>query len=133
METRALTPEERAVLNFLLTRRFPGRNQLLDQAKTVMTTGLSCTCGCPSFSLEPDRTLPPADVVERMPTDAHGVDPGGNLVGVLLFVDDGYLSDVEVYSVDGSDCGLPDPGALKLSEWSEWSELGGGTSHLLNP
>jgi hypothetical protein len=29
-----------------------------------------------------------------MPTDAHGTDPAENKVGILLFVDDGYLSEV---------------------------------------
>ncbi len=52
-----------------------------------------------------------------MPTDAHGTDPGGKPVGVLLFVDDGYLSEVEVYSVDGSGfAGLPDASALSGGE-----------------
>lgn len=67
-----------------------------------------------------------------MPTDAHGTDPDGNPVGVLLFVDDGYLSEVEVYSVDGSGfAGLPDASALKLSQWSKAKNT--GMRHLLNP
>jgi hypothetical protein len=46
-----------------------------------------------------------------MASDAHGTDPAGNQVGVLLFVDNGYLSGVEVYSLGGDDfAGLPDPG-----------------------
>jgi hypothetical protein len=102
------------------------------QAESVRTAGLSCDCGCPSFSLHPDMTLPPGDVSIRMPTDLHGTDPGGNLVGVLLFVDEGYLSDVEVYSRDGGGfAGIPDPSMLKLSEWSVLDER--GMRHLLNP
>jgi hypothetical protein len=67
-----------------------------------------------------------------MPTDAHGTDPGGNPVGVLLFVDDGYLSEVEVYSVDGSGfAGLPDASTLELSRWSKANNT--GMRHLLNP
>jgi len=132
MQARDLTSEERGVLDLLLTRRFQGRDALAAQAKTVQTTGLSCSCGCPSFALSPDRTLPSAEVAERMPTDAHGTDPDGNPVGVLLFVDDGYLSEVEVYSVDGSGfAGLPDAGALKLSQWSKAKNT--GMRHLLNP
>ena len=66
-----------------------------------------------------------------MVSDAHGTDPGGSAVGVLLFVDDGYLSEVEVYSVEGDDfAGLPRPTALTLSEWSEPDKL--GTRHLRN-
>jgi hypothetical protein len=124
--------DERAVLDVLLTRDFPGRDELIVQAQSVQTNGPSCTCGCPSFSLEADRALPPAPVAERMPTDAHGTDPGGNKIGVLLFVDDGYLAEVEIYSIEGNDfSGLPEPGALRLSEWSEPSSP--GTRHLLNP
>ena len=67
-----------------------------------------------------------------MVSDAHGSDPGGNEVGVLLFVKDGYLIDVEVYSStsDGF-AGLPDANELKLSEWSEPDEQ--GVRWLQNP
>jgi hypothetical protein len=125
MQARDLTPDERGVLDLLLTRRFQGRDALAAQARMVQTTGPSCSCGCPSFELRPDTTLPPADVAERMPTDAHGTDQGGNPVGVLLFVDDGYLSEVEVYSVDGSGfAGLPDASTLELSQWSKANNTG---------
>ena len=67
-----------------------------------------------------------------MVSDAHGTDPGGNEVGVLLFVDDGYLFDVEIYSAESDTFdGLPHPDSLKLSEWSEPNEH--GTRRLLNP
>ena len=67
-----------------------------------------------------------------MVSDAHGLDPGGNSIGVLLFVKDGYLDDVEIYSNEGSTfAGLPDPSALRLSEWSEPGRS--GTRHLMNP
>ena len=132
MEVRELTPNERGILDLLLTRPFPGREALLEQAKTVRTSGLSCTCGCPSFSLQPDRSLPSAEVADRMPSDAHGTDPGGNQIGVLLWIEDGYLFDVEVFSYGGPEfAGLPDPSALKLSKWSEPD--GTGSRHLLNP
>jgi hypothetical protein len=122
-----------ALLDFLLSRDFPGRAELAQQAETVLTAGPSCSCGCPSFSLVPDRSLPPAAVAyaERMVSDAHGTDPGGNAVGVLLFTEDGYLSEVEVYSVGDDFEGVTQPDSLKLSEWSEPSERGG--RHLLNP
>jgi hypothetical protein len=132
VEARPLQSGERALLDFLLSRDVPGRMQLLAQANTVLTTGLSCSCGCPSFALVADRSLPPAPVAERMVSDAHGTDPGGNAVGVLLFTEDGYLCQVEVYGVEGSNfAGLPQPDSLKLSEWSVPNER--GSRHLLNP
>ena len=75
---------------------------------------------------------PPASVAERTPTDAHGTDPAGSQIGVMLFVDDGYLSEVEIYILDdGRFAGLPDPLELKLSQWSDLDAS--GSRRLLNP
>jgi hypothetical protein len=105
----------------MLSEPFPGRDELIPQAKTARSTGASCSCGCPSFGLAPDKSLAPALVPERVPVSASGRDPGGNLVGVLLFVDDGYMSNLEVYSASGESAfaGLPDPGDLTIDEWSQ--------------
>ena len=125
--TRELTDAERKLLMFLLSDPFPGRDELLTQAETVRTRGASCGCGCPSFWLDPDTTLPPAQVLERVPVSASGRDPGGNLVGIILFVDDGYMSDVEVFSHEGTSIfeGVPDPAKLVILRWSEPDEHGG--------
>jgi hypothetical protein len=67
-----------------------------------------------------------------MVSDAHGLDPGGNSIGVLLFANEGYLDDVEIYSSEGSGfAGLPVATALKLSEWSEPDPS--GVRRLTNP
>ena len=66
-----------------------------------------------------------------MPSDADGTDPGGNPIGVLLFVDAGYLAEVEIFSEDDSPFSLPSVDALTLSEWSETDEL--GMRWLVNP
>jgi hypothetical protein len=132
MNTQPLNDEQRVLLNFLLDREFPGRAELAAQALSVATAGRSCSCGCPSFSLVADLSLPPAVVDERMVSDAHGTDPGGNEVGVLLFTEDGYLSEVEVYSATGGGFdGLPRPDSLQLSNWSDPDE--GGVRRLTNP
>jgi hypothetical protein len=132
MVVRELTEAERTLLDFLLTKQFPGHEALALQAETVRTGGSSCECGCPSFSLVPNRSLPAAELPERMASEAHGFDPGGNNVGVLLFTDEGYLDDVEVFGYEGSEfAGLPDPSVLKISEWSEPDSQGG--RRLLNP
>jgi hypothetical protein len=129
---RNLSEPERNLLDFLLTREFAGRDQLLLQAANVQTTGRSCPCGCPTFSLIVDRAHPIAPVAEFMVSDAHGADPGGHLVGVLLFAKDGYLSEVEVYSVAGDDISdLPRAADLRLSEWSDPPDR--GMRHLMNP
>jgi hypothetical protein len=132
VDLRELSDAERQVLALLLAREFPGRDALVRQAETVQTGGSSCDCGCPSFSLHPDKSLPAATEAGHAVSDAHGLDPGGSAIGVLLFVEDGYLDDVEIYGNEGSTfAGLPDADALKLSEWSEPDTT--GSRYLKNP
>jgi hypothetical protein len=127
--SRAHTRPERRLLDFLLERDFSGRDALLRQAVTVLTAGSSCDCGCPSFSLVPDRSLPPANDVATPASEAHGRDPGGNLVGVLLFVRDGYLDDLEVFGYEGSEFGgLPDPEAMRHASGASRTGVERGTS-----
>jgi hypothetical protein len=116
--TTDLTSDQRALVDFLLSREFAGRAELMEQAITVRTAGPSCGCGCPSFSLVPDTSLAPAKIVDPpVASEAYGTDPEGNSIGVLLFVgEEGYLREVEVYSRDGGFGGLPTPSALKLSD-----------------
>lgn len=128
---RPRTRPKRALHELLLTRDFVGAHELRLQAEEVRTGGLSCDCGCASFSLRPDVSKAPSPVSERVPTEAHGTDPEGNRVGVLLFVDAGYLSEVEIVGFEGTPTGgLPLPASLTLSEWSAHDSS--GTRHLLN-
>jgi hypothetical protein len=128
----ALTTEQRALLEFLLTPAFDGRDELLAQARGVQTSGSSCDCGCASFHLNPDVARPQATVHEPVPVDANGHAPDGSPVEVLLFVREGHLSEVEVVwygSAPPPD--LPRPADLVISQWSEPTES--GTRALLNP
>jgi hypothetical protein len=91
---RPLTELERAILDFLLTAEFPGRGELRAQADHVRVTG-RCRCGCATVDLTVDRAAAPlAQVGERMVADSMSRDEE---YGLLLFVDDGYLSSVEIY------------------------------------
>ncbi|MBA2297326.1 MAG: hypothetical protein H0W14_04750 [Actinobacteria bacterium] len=50
--------------------------------------------------------------------DISGRDPEGHHVGVILFLDDGYLEQIEIYSIEGDDFGgLPEPAELEV--WRE--------------
>ena len=132
MPLRELNQAERLLLDFLLAKPFSGRDALSRQAETVQTGGSSCTCGCPSFSLVPDKSLPPTEISGRaMVSDADGLDPGGTEVGVLLFIDEGYLFDVEVFNYGDAFGGLPHPSALKIRERS--APDSDGHRRLLNP
>jgi hypothetical protein len=122
---RALIPEERAILELLLTKRFPGRDQLLARLDDVLVTGSSCSCGCDSVGLAVSRSAPQATVSERVPTDAFGRDPSGVEVGVLLHVIDGFMAELEFYSTtDASGFGRPTLDSMRLAEWSEPDDLG---------
>lgn len=132
MSTEPLSRQQRRLLDFLLSPDFDGRDALVEQARTGRTAGSSCDCGCPSFYVNPDPASPAASANEPVPIDAHGRDPGDNEVGVLLFVRNGYLTEVEIYGQTGSDfVGLPEPDALRISRWSEPDE--NGAKRLLNP
>ena len=91
---RPLTSPERAILDFLLTAEFQGRAALRAQADHARVTG-RCSCGCATVDLTVDRTAaPPAQVSKSMVAEAMSSD---GEYGLLLFVDDGYLSSVEIY------------------------------------
>lgn len=101
---RTLLPEERATLLAVLNDAdFPGRAALLAQAATAYVTGY-CSCPCASVALAVDRTLAPAEhstsPLGTSPTvrDADGEPIGG----VLIFLDDGYLAYLEIYTWTGS-------------------------------
>jgi len=130
----SLTPQQAQLVEFRLSGDLGGHDeQLHNQAATVRTSGSSCDCGCPSFYLDPDRSTAATRSEPAGPlVEAHGRDPGGNFIGVLLWVRDGYLSEVEVFGYEASEfAGLPNPGALSFSQWSEPDES--GARSLLNP
>jgi hypothetical protein len=124
---RELTTEERTVLDLLMSRPFPGQAELLQQLPSAKTSGSSCPCGCPTIGLVVDNQAPAANVSNRFPTEAIGRDARGNLVGILLFVDDGYMSELDFYSVEGDDISFPRVDSLILVELSEPDQTGGRT------
>src|SRR6187455_1997163 len=91
---RAMTEEERAVIDFLLGAEFPGVESLREQARHATVTGL-CGCGCPSFGLLVDRAL-----AEQAPTLGHPVraeaDSPDEPFSLLLFTERGWLDGVEL-------------------------------------
>ena len=96
---RELTVEEKSLLRFVLSVPFPGRDELLKQLDAAQVCG-KCTCGCPTINLIVDQNrATPAKVTTRTPLEADGLDTNGEPVMVILFVDKGYLSMLEIVAL----------------------------------
>lgn len=113
---RELTDQEKTLLGFLLSSPFPGRDELLKQAEVVKASG-TCLCGCPTIDLKVDpRQAAPAVVRSRVPVEANGFDTRGDAVLVMLFVDKGYMSMLEVVAVGEPDVAVfPQIGSLQVT------------------
>ena len=95
---RPLTTTERGLLDALLSHDFPGADALRGQLdRTTATSG--CTCGCGTLDLHVAGDAPTAAAGGAAPVEGTVVGPDGRPVGgVLLFVDDGRLSRLDITS-----------------------------------
>lgn len=98
---RPLSRVERELLDALLAHDFPGVEPLREQARNVLASK-GCECGCGTINLLPQdqeasrsTSSSPAEVEGRV-LDEQGQDIGG----LLLFLRNGRLSSLEVYSHD---------------------------------
>jgi hypothetical protein len=87
----------------LLSRDFPGRDELQKQFLSAKTQDDECECKCPSFTILPDSSAPKAPSKIRIPVEAQTNDTDENNVDILLHVIDGYLAEVEFVKYDDSD------------------------------
>jgi len=95
---RPLTGTERALLDALLAHDFPGAPVLREQAAEVTATP-GCTCGCGTLDLHVPVTAPTVAAGGPAPVEGTIRGAGGRpLGGVLLFVEDGRLSRLDVTS-----------------------------------
>ena len=96
MSDRRLTLEEQDVLIAVVDADVPDlttADAVRAQIRVATVTGVSCQCGCPSYSLVVARDLaPPAPLTEI--NAGYGDEDGG---GFRVLLDDGYLCDVEIY------------------------------------
>jgi hypothetical protein len=112
---RALGDQESAVLDWLLAHQFRDAERLRAQAASVVATG-RCACGCASIHLDVEHTPElAARTPSPVPVQPQIVgDDGQPVGGVLLFLEDGWLSYLEVYSYHEPIPGFPSTDRLEL-------------------
>ncbi|PYF99329.1 hypothetical protein SAMN05216184_10739 [Georgenia satyanarayanai] len=120
MENEPLGPlpdVARALLEALLAHDLPAAPALRAQAVSVRTRP-GCTCGCGTLELVvTDDGAPLAPLHGTFPVEGEVHDDDGTPVaGLLLFVEEGRLSSLEIFSY--GDDGLPLPAPDRVT-WVE--------------
>jgi hypothetical protein len=117
---RPLTDAEATVLTHLLSRDFPGVEQLRTQAQAARVVG-RCTCGCASLDVSVDQGTASSedDAIPRMIVSATSTDP--RCSHPLLWVHDHadgrrVLSGIELAWIDGPPTEFPPPEAFDPPE-----------------
>jgi hypothetical protein len=97
---RPLTQEEEVLLRWILEHGSDDAKSYLSQIEG-MQAERSCSCGCPSISLvASDDASTAIGAKDRIVADLSGQTAEGISVGVLLFQDDGRLTELEIYPYD---------------------------------
>jgi hypothetical protein len=97
---RTLTRDERRVLDLLLSQEFPGAAQLREQARLASVVG-RCSCGCASIVLSVDHEACAPAIGSGSPVWSEAAvvgEDGMDVGGVILFLKEGYLEYLEIYS-----------------------------------
>jgi hypothetical protein len=105
---RLLTDRERDLLRAILDQPFPESTALLAQAE-VAEARQGCDCGCGTIDLQVDRDSASSVALNGSlaPGEAEVLsETGASEGGLIVFVQDGYLSCLEIYSY-GEPAALP--------------------------
>ena len=103
-----LTHRQREILDFLLSVDMPGVDDLRRQAEFAESAGPWAEC-CPSISLSIDRERAPQSSIRRSPAIeawSRERDDPECLFDLLIFLDEGWLSTIELVHYGESDTGL---------------------------
>jgi hypothetical protein len=114
VDGRPPTSDEMRLLSSLLAHDVEGAAALREQLLEARIVP-SCSCGCGSiaFVFDDHATAPPK-VSTLFPIEGEILDDGGNVIGgLLLFVRDGRLDDIDVYSYNSDPLPLPDVERLR--------------------
>ena len=116
--SRPLSADERRLLAAWLATEFPGAAELRAQLPAV-TASRGCSCGCGTITRHVPSGAPASPAESPVPVEGTVYDGTGTAVGgLLLFVHDGLLSELEVYPLDDAPLALPPP------ERVTWSPAG---------
>lgn len=86
------------MLDLLLAPEVPGAEALRQQVRDALATA-GCTCGCGSIALLPPQGASPAAADQIWPVEAEIRDRDGEPIGgIMLWLDRGLLSSLEVYT-----------------------------------
>jgi hypothetical protein len=120
IDPRVLTRQERELLELLLTKNFPGREELRHQLESARVCG-EYGLGDPTVVLCVDQSAAKhASVDHRIPVEANGSDSDGMKIHILVHVVDGFLAELEIYREDGEAIRrMPDPNSLEVLSSSE--------------
>jgi hypothetical protein len=110
---RLPTNREREILEMLLSVELPGIDELRAQVPSARVARWDC--GCSSFNIDVDRSVAPVSSVTRSPAVEAVSKPPGDPLDLLLWVEDGWLSGVEIVDYverhgDESPDEIPPPG-----------------------
>ncbi len=113
MGIRPLTSSELLLLGALLRHDFLGVEAPRVQARQVSASP-GCSCGCGTLHLHVPDTVPRSSASSPVPVEGTVVGANGEPIGgLLLFVDGGRLSGLEVYSLDDDPLPLPPPAHVR--------------------
>lgn len=113
---RPLLDQERALITGFLAHDLVGVEELREQA-THLSARRGCDCGCGTIEFVMDAVdVPRSTAAGPLPIHATVRDADGNEVGgLILFVRDGLLESLEIYSHDDP---LPLPPADRVTWWA---------------
>ena len=113
-ENREVAPVERALLEWLISNGEAEARTFLYQLDTVRVVA-RCGCGCPTVNLATEGDKTPLMGPSQILADFLGSTKEGVQVGVILHARQGKLSELEVYSLAGTEgpFSLPDVETLK--------------------
>lgn len=117
---RALSDIEREFLTYVLSHGNESARSFLGQLP-YSTVVSHCDCGCPTISLEIDRCAAPGVATSRIIVDLLGLTPDQKSVGILVFADNGYLSELEIYDLDELSRPYPLPTIESLHDFESHS------------